>query len=638
MRQLTTALLLFFCVSSYAQENVHIKNGDFHYGHNFYKEAIDEYLLAIKNTLPANDMSHVYSQLARTYHHLFDYANAETYYKRSIEFMQDSKVTRSNPLDYLNYAHILRNNEKYEEAKDAYFEYAETTGKTSVADYYEIASDWAIDNKNKVGPYLVFETNLETGGRSFGAAIYKDGLIYSRSQTPDFSTHTTFYDISYAKQLNDSTFDKSVSFKGDLNRSFYEGAPSLTGDEKFMYYTGNASERLEFKERLRKKKGYQISSKGVNILKIFQVEHVGDLWINRRTLSFNGNEYSCTHPTVTPDGKTMFFVSNMPGGQGGYDVYMSTKADTTWSAPVNMGPSVNSSSDEMTPFVQGNKLYFSSKGNMGFGGADIFIAIINGSSVESVRNIGKPFNTSKDDFAFIKSRDGKTDYLSSNRAGTHGYDHIYTFRKMIFPDSISGKAINKISGQLLKDLKITVNPTEGATLEMLPTGAFNLTLTKGKRYAVKIAPEGFDAVVIKVPAADRANILEEFGKLELQPEAKKDVVITFDKIYFDYNKGTLRTESEESLKKILNYLTSNPTITVELSAHTDAQGSDKYNLTLSQERAESTVKWMVAKGIPTERMTAKGYGETKLLNECANGVECTDDQHQVNRRVELKVL
>lgn len=640
MKKFLAGILFFSFVSVSAQNENWIKQGDFNLEHNFFKEAVDSYVKALKDDeISSIDKLHAQSQLALSYYELFDYENAEKQYALIV---RDPVI--ENQESWLYYGHILRNNEKYDEAIYAYQNYASYTGKFSLTDYYELACMWAIQHKDSIDTYKIYKTNLETGGRSFGVSYFNNGLIYSKSQSPDFNIKTTFYDVSFAEKENDSVFKDGVSYQGDLNRSFYEGAPTITGDGKVMYYTGNASERTVYRESKRDKKKYEISSEGINILKIYRVELTDSGWVNRTILPFCSNEFSCTHPSISKDGNTIYFVSDMPGGAGGYDVYVSHKTDSSWSTPKNLGTSINTDANEMTPFIYGQELYFSSKGNMGFGGSDIFKAKLNGEEILSVKNIGKPFNTSKDDFALVLSDSGTTGYLSSNRDGSHGYDHIYGFEKfeIIYPDTIRGIAMNRVTGLPIPGVKVTVEPdledVYHSIKETDAGGEITLILPKNKEFLVTFYAEGFEAKEIMIPATNREDVLALFGNLELIPSAKKDQVITIDKIYFDYDKASIRDESIPALEKILEYLNYYKDITVELSAHTDSRGSDSYNKRLSQKRAESTVKWLVEHGIPVNRMKPVGYGETKLVNHCKNGVKCSDEEHMKNRRVELKVL
>ena len=735
MRKILTFIAIALSIQVYSQKSKLVEKGDFNMEHHFYKEALKSYKEALAKNDSDIDELYVQSQMASAYYKLFDYENAEKQYEL---ILKDSKI--KNPKFWLEFGNILRNNEKYEEAIYAYRNYSINIGEPSIFEYYEQACKWAIKNKDSLQKFNLFKTNLETGGRSLGVAYFKNGLVFSKPQSNNFDQKTTFYDISFVEKENDSTFKDPISYSGELNRSFYEGAPSLTTDEQTMYFTGNASERLNYKERKREKKGYELSPEGVNILKIYEVHLSDSTWVSKKELPFCSNEYSCTHPSISGDGSTLYFVSNMEGGEGGYDLYVSYKKGESWSKPKNMGPLVNSEFNEMTPFCIEDELYFSSKGNIGYGGSDIFKAKLDvDGNVESVENIGKPFNSSKDDFAFVLNSDKVHGYLSSNRDGSHGYDYVYAFEKFDVrsPDTISGIAKNRITGLPIKGIKISVQPLDNGvfqkleesdkdghiglilpkgkefvvkfdapgfepkeitipaedrsdvlslfgSLELIPVAEKNLSdtitgiamnritslpiegikvsvqpkgndvfdkigetnkdgkveliLAKGKEFVVKFDASGFEPKEINVPAGDRSDILALFGSLEFTPQANKDQIITFDKIYFNYDKATIRKESLPALEKILTYLNYYKDITVELSAHTDARGSDSYNQVLSQKRAEATVKWLIEHGIDESRMVPKGYGESKLINKCKNGVRCSDSEHMKNRRVELKVL
>lgn len=632
-------LLIGIASISFAQKDP-IKTGDFNYEHRFYKEAVENYLAAL-NSDKTDPAARLYArqQLAFSYHHLFDYENAEKQYHALVNDTANEDFTI-----FVNYGHILRNNGNYHGALDAYLEYAERTGKVSEIDYYSMACQWAIEHQEMESDFTVSRTNIETGGRSFGVAMHNDGLIYSKAQSSDYNKHTVFYDICFAKCMDSINFSPPTKLLGSMNKAFYEGAPSLTRDGSFLYYTGNSSERVVYRERNREKKHFQLSKNGTNILKVFVAEHSDSGWVNSKELPFNNLEYSCTHPCIDENNSKLFFVSNMPGGFGGYDIYCSIKQDSSWTKPFNLGPQINSKEDEMTPFILGDSLFFSSKGNMGFGGSDIFVAVLVDSAVESVKNMGHPFNSPKDDFAFVIRKDQKSGYLSSNREGTHGYDHVYYFQKEIpeFPDTINTLTLNKVTGKPIPGVKFTVEPDIDPNIMKIKKtdedGQLELILPKHIEYLVTFYAEGYEPIELIVPKENREDVIARFGELELIPIATKDVVLEIDEIYFDYDKATIRPESEEALRKIIEYLNIYPDVSVELSAHTDSRGSDSYNQRLSQKRAESTVAYLVKKGIGAKRLHPVGYGERKLRNRCANGVKCSDEEHMFNRRVELKIL
>lgn len=645
MKKIILLSLLCIGVASFAQTNKWVEEGDEFLQRNLHKDALASYANALNEDLEDSVVLHVESQMASAYYDLFDYENAENYHQRILE-----EKGINDPEVWMRYGHILRNIGKYNAAKSAYEKVSTSSEMKSRADFFKQSCNWALDNTDVLVDtlYHLTSTNLATGGRSLGVTYFKNGLIYSRphpDETEDLLTE--FYDISYAERENDTishVFNEGTSYTGSLNKLYYEGTPSVTSDGTTLYFSGNASERKKYKERKRLKKNYNISAEGVNILKIYTTTYTKDSgWVNRKELPFCSIEYNCTHPSITKDGNALYFASDMPGGLGGYDIYVSLKEDTTWGTPKNLGPEVNTPENEMTPFVMKDKLYFSSKGRLGFGGSDIYIAKLVGDGVDSVNNMGQPINSSKDDFAFVLAEDDKIQgYLSSNREGSKGYDNIYAFEraKPLISDTIKGIAINKVNGLPISGINVMVSPNLENTYytgtETDDNGEIELIFPRGQEFLVTFSPEGFEPKEIFVPADNREDIVAMFGNLEFDP--KVDTKIVIENIYFDFDKSTIRDESLPALNKILEYMNSNAKITVELSAHTDCRGSDSYNKRLSQRRAESTLKWLTDHGVAKNRMTPVGYGETQLVNKCDDGVSCTAEEHFKNRRVELKVL
>lgn len=640
-------ILLFFCftVNFLNAQRSHLEQGDEYYHKRFYREAITEYQLALEEKIVVKKY-YMTERVAKTYKMLFDYENALTWYEKLMVFKEEN--TAENILDY---ARIQMNLEKYQEAKSTFQLYAEKINDPSRAAVYSSYCDWALMNKDSLEKYNVHLTSIETGSRSMGIAFYENGMVFSQPQIEEFQTQTSFYDLAFLAMVDSINFQAPSKLKGELNKSFYEGTPNFSADYKKMYYTGNSTTATKYKDK--KVSKLRLSKDGINSLKIYSAENTGGNWINTQELSFNSNEFDCVFPFVSMDGKTIYYSSNRPGGNGGYDLYQSKWiSENVWGEPENLGPKVNSEFDEMYPFVLNDTLYFSSKGHQGFGGADIFFGVINDGKVNAIENLGKPFNTSKDDFSLIAKRENGllTGYFSSNREGTHGYDKIYFFRqhakppKPVYPDTIQGIAKNKITLVPLKDVKIVLykkqeNDSTVTSEQTTPLSGFvELILDKKTEYTVTFETEGFQKKTVLIPAENRDDVLALFGDLQLDPVIEKNSIIQIPNIYFDYDKATIREESFKVLAQIISFLNENPSISVELSAHTDSRGSDVYNLKLSEKRAISTVNYLVEHGIDPKRLVPKGYGEKKIQNRCTNGVKCSDEEHEINRRVEMKVL
>jgi len=642
MKTLKYILLLIVALNSghlLAQKGNMLK-GDEYFNKRMYREAIESYKLALNEKIVFNKYE-MTKRVAQTYKMLFDYQNATEWYEKLVAI--DDKT---EPQYIFDYALLLCNTEKYEEAKPVFKKYFDAIAKPEKFLDYEKSCNWAIANSNKLQDVKIFQTNLETGSRSLGIAFYNDGVVYAKPQAQDFDLKTVYYDLAVAKKLDTAKFDVPVILSGETNHSFYEGSPSFSVDNNKLYYTGNATDITKYSDRKTKRKNIQISSDGVNILKVYQADKKNENWIKGADLYFNSKEYDCAFPNLSKDGKRLYFVSNMPGGFGGFDVYVVNKeTDSTWSKPINLGIEINSELDEMYPFEDNDTLYFSSKGRQGFGGADIYKSYVNGSKYEKAVNLGKPYNSSKDDFSFIINNKNRTGYFSSNREGNNGYDHIFEFYIPEYPDTINGLALNKITTKPIADIEVKshrVNATGVPELiEIFATnsnGKVQLILEKHVEFFVTFFHPGFDSQTFEIPAENRIDVVAKFGQLMFMPIPKKNDVIKIDNIYFDYNKTSVKEESFPVMDVIVEYLETNSTTIVELSAHTDSRGGDAYNLKLSAGRAKSVVEYLVKKGIERSRLVPKGYGETKLVNQCGNNVKCTEEEHQENRRVELKVL
>ncbi|MBL4624032.1 MAG: OmpA family protein [Flavobacteriales bacterium] len=605
-----------------------------------YAEAIENYKLEMNEEIVYNHDQMV-KKIAVTYKMLFEYENAEKWYAELI------KTAPSDNIYYFDYANILRNNGKYEEAKKMLVLYEEKSDNMVLANEYIQYCDWAIKNIGIIDKsFVITQTNIETGSRSIGQIPYKNGLIFAAPQIQDFKNKTAFYDLAYAERTDPITFSSPQKLAGDVDFSFYEGAPSLNKENTIMYFTGNSSESTKYRDRHVKKGKVKISSDGLNILKIYQVEFRDDKWINRQELSFSSNSYDCVFPHITEDGKSLYFSSNMEGGKGGFDLYrVDLNPDSSWSKPINLGAKVNSPKDELYPFTFENNLYFSSKGKGGFGGADIYSTPINDGKYGTITNLGQPFNTSKDDFAYTpyRSEDGIQGYLSSNRIGANGYDFIFYFAEVVEKtemDTLETFALNKFTNEPIEKAVITLkkNNEEVKTATTETEGNATFILEQNTAYTITISPLGFEPLVFEVPTDNRDDVIGKFGKLPVSEEPHVGDVIRYDKIYFDYDKWNIRADAIPELEKMLAYLNKYSHIKVEISAHTDCRGSDSYNEVLSDKRAKSARDYLIAKGINLDRMVAKGYGEYKLANECTDNAKCSEKEHQYNRRMEMLIL
>lgn len=628
-----------------SQPKSNLAQGDDYFRRKMYPEAIESYKKALSEDIVKNKF-YMTQQVAKTYKNLFDYRNAAEWYEKLMAFKDENQAD-----NFKEYADILCCLERYEEALKYYKEYCGKINRTDLISFYEKKCAWPSFNTNLMAKYDLVRTNLQSGNKGLGIMYYNEGLLFALPQKSEAENKnkTVYYDIAYSKRTDSAGFAAPEKIQGSVNKDFYECAPSITADGKYLFYTSNASTKTSYKPN--SKKDNPFGKDGLNVLKIFRAENLNGKWENIVELSINSMEFSCAYPFISKDGSTLYFASNRPGGKGGYDLYKcSVNAAGKCSEPENLGDAVNTYEDEFYPFISGEYFYFSSRGLPGYGGADIFKAKLNDGKPTDPKNLGKPFNSSKDDFTFITIPNMKEGFFTSNRDGDNTIDQVYFFKKQIEMDTLRGIVLDAITGKPVEAAKVDLymihdngDSTLVKTKYTAGDGKWEFIIHPEKRYKVHVTTPGYVAQVFNVPSMEdnpkaRDEVRKKVNPIRLKPEVKKGNIVKIDNIYFDFDKATLKPESIPILENLYTFLAENPGAKVELSAHTDGIGSDAYNNNLSQKRAQSCYDWLVKKGIARDKIVAKGYGKTKLLNNCRKQKDCPEEQHAINRRVEVKFL
>jgi outer membrane protein OmpA-like peptidoglycan-associated protein len=339
----------------------------------------------------------------------------------------------------------------------------------------------------------------------------------------------------------------------------------------------------------------------------------------------------------------------MPDSMGQSDLFkVKINEDGSYSIPENLGKTINTEGKETFPFITDeNELYFSSDGYPGLGGLDIFVSKINSDGTfGEVQNIGADANSAKDDFAYLIDTKTRRGFLSSNRDGGMGFDDIYKFletKKLLCEQELYGVITDMSSAQVLPDAKITLFDNK---FELVKTtisdqnGYYSFPVECGKTYNVRAAKEEYTTKEQKITIASkkgRTNLPFALEKTTCKVTVGDDLGKCFGikMIYFDFDKSNIRREAALDLEKILDVLKQYPTMKLDIRSHTDSRGTFKYNEALSDRRAKSTINWLVKNGVDTSRLIGRGYGENLLVNNCSDGVECTEEEHQLNRRSEF---
>jgi peptidoglycan-associated lipoprotein len=624
-------------------------NADKAYDSGDYYDAITLYKKAFTKEKDKKKRAEIVYRIAECYHKVIDFKNEELWYAKAI------KQGYKGPDAIVKLADALKYNGKYPDAITRYTEYKKAMPTDPRGDAGITSSEQAQKWKDHPTRYRVDNLSaLNTRYSDFGATysnkdyrhiIYTSSRAESMGKDDDGGTGEKFQDLFEASVDKKGKWSAPKPLLEPINTTTNDGAAALNMKGQDMYYT-----RCEFE------KGK------MGMCEIYFAKRKGQTWDEPKLVSLTTDSAVVAQPALSPDEQTLYFVSNMEGGQGGYDIWMSKwdKAGKKWGAPSNLGNKINTDQDEMFPFMAyDGELYFASKGHVGMGGLDIFRTKMAGSSWEDPVNLKYPVNSSADDFAFVSDTTGEAGFLSSNREGGKGSDDIYTWKLAPLLFTVQGKVYDAD----------TKEPIAGTKIELFASDGSNIPFTVEKlgTYKFNLKPETDYKIVATSP-----NYLSKQYELSTKGlEQSKDFIGDFDfalsstlkaidlssAIFYDLGKWTLRPESKAALDELVKTMNDNPTIVIELGSHTDSRPIPMSNDTLSQRRAESVVNYLIEKGISPERVSAKGYGQrvprtlTKDIGHFKQGDVLTDafisklktnalkeEAHQLNRRTEFKVL
>ena len=615
-----------------------------------YYDAIDMFKDAYSKTKKGdkNSRNELVFMIAECYRLTNDPKNAETWYKLAV------KSSVSKPEAQFWFAESLKKNGKYPVAIDEFKKYKQVAPSDARAEQQirscELAEDWLRNPE----AYKVEELkDLNSKEADFSPAYGRDdfGLIYftsSRDGVTGKKTHgatgQNFTDIFESRVDKKSKWSTPVPVEG-INSEFEDGTPSFSSDYKELYFT-----RCEVGKREKKGCIIMLSKK------------TGDKWNSPRNIGILPDSLIAAHPSLSKDGLTLYFVSDLAGGYGKKDIWKVTRLRTgdAWSKPVNLGPDINTPGDELFPYIrEDGTLYFSSDGLIGMGGLDIFKAKPQPDGSWSVLNLKPPINSFADDFGIAFEDGSEKGIFSSTRKGK-GNDELYSFELPPLRFNVTGLVKDEKTGVAIPGSVVQLIASDGSNLqaETGSGGDFKFALKADVDYIFLASKKGYLNGKEKETTKGQDKSRDFMVSILLTPV---DRPIDLPNILYDFDKWDLRPESMVSLDKLIETLIDNPTVTIEIMSHTDTRNTEEYNMVLSQKRAQSVVNYLVSKGIDIERLTAKGYGKssTKVVDEAIvaqypflkAGTQLTeqfvnslpnDEQreipHQINRRTEFKVV
>ncbi|CAA9199124.1 Peptidoglycan-associated lipoprotein [Flavobacterium bizetiae] len=578
------------------------------------------------------------------------------------------RINKVQDSEYLyKYAQCFKSVGNYHKADEILAIFNEKSASERRADLIRNNKNYLEDIKFNSGRFDIADAGMNSSYSDYGSAVYDNKLIFTSARDTggvaknNFKwTNKSFSKLYMVELMPDGNVSEPKKFRRKENGKYNESTPIFTKDGRTMYFTRN--------NFIDGKRG--VNEKQVTLLKLYSSELIDGKWKNIKELPFNSDQYSTAHPALSVDEKTLYFASDMPGTLGQSDLYkVSINGNGAYGTPINLGPSINTEGRETFPFIsEENELYFASDGRPGLGGLDVFVSKIQeDETFDEVQNVGEPVNSKQDDFAFVisKKRNG---FFSSNRSSGYGLDDVYRFtetKRLVCEQELSGTVTDSETNQILSNVTLIIFDEARQNAQQVVTdenGNYVFSKVKcGKKYFIKTSKTDYE--IKEVPL----SIKKENGKTILPISIEKKVVpliaaktimiktvsvksvkmkpiavgtdlaktLNIPMNFFDLGKATIRKTSEPQLQKIVDVLKQYPTLTLDIRSHTDSRQSDSSNMILSEKRAQSTKNWLVSKGIDGDRLSAKGFGETQLVNKCADGVKCTEQQHQQNRRSEF---
>ncbi len=615
-----------------------LKKADKQYAKYAYIDATQTYERIAAKGYKSPDM---FMKLGNAYYFNAELEKANKWYSEL--FAMGGEI---DPEYYYRYAQTLKSVGDYVKADQMMVQFNQKSSEDLRGKNFKDKQNYMEEIKANSGRYEIADAGINSKYSDYGSAFNGKQVIFTSSRdTGNFAqrkhkwTNQYFTGLYSAEMSEEGMLSDAKKYAKQINTKFHEASAIFTKDGKTMYFTRN---------------NYNNGKKGkdanrITLLKLYKATFKDSVWSDATEVSFNSDSYSVAHPSLSPDEKTLYFASDMPGTLGQSDLWKVAINGDSFGTPVNLGPTINTEGKETFPFITDeNELYFSTDGHPGVGGLDIFMARLKeDGTFKAPLNVGTPANSPQDDFAYLIDTKTRRGFLSSNREGGQGYDDIYKFletRKLVCEQVLSGIVTDLETGDVLPGAKVTLMDDKFNKIKEViadDKGFYDMGEVEcGKVYWVRGEHELYETKEQKI------TISKTDGKTDLPIQLEKKVkpVTVGDDlakafgikiIYFDLDKWNIRPDAALELEKILDVMKQYPTMKIDIRSHTDCRASHKYNERLSDRRAKSTMEWLIKNGVDNTRLSAKGYGETQLVNHCADGVKCSEDEHQANRRSEF---
>ena len=633
MRNLRLFIIGFLVVfsQSYGQEKT-INLANQHLDKFAYSDAIKVYEKLVANGFSSIELL---ENIANAYYIQGNYSDAKKWFDKLFV-----KTTETSANNYAKYIVVLKSENQHQLALDWIKKMKLKYPKDQRADLFSSDFNMSKDLITTKTP-KIWNAGFNTEYFEYAPTPYNEEQIVITStkikrtnrRTKDQWTTQYFSDL-FLVHVDSSSVSKNnyKPLHHKINKDWNESSAVFSKDGKTVYFTANNYQKV---------KG---NKKGRVLLKIYRAVLQNNQWTQLTELPFNSNEYSCAHPALNVEESYLYFSSDMPGTKGESDLYRVKLDGEKFGTPENLGDEINTAGRETFPYInKNNQLFFASDGRNGLGGLDIFYTFLQDEKV-MVYNIPSPINSIYDDFSLIFHGNQEKGFFTSNRKDDNfGKDDVYGFKDLQLVQKGQLNVIVKNSFNELVEADVQVFELDSQVQEKTIFNGKNYyvnNLLVGKQYAIKVLNNNYDLSIKTILLDELNKSIEVILTKKTYDFVEVDLgkILELKPIYFDLNKHFIRKDAAIELLKLYELLQKYPEIKIEIRSHTDSRNSSEYNQVLSQKRATSTLEWLVKKGISVDRLSAKGFGESKLLNECADGVKCSEEAHQLNRRSEFIII
>jgi outer membrane protein OmpA-like peptidoglycan-associated protein len=586
-----------------------------------YLDASKEYLKLVGTGIKQN---YIYNQLAESYYNMFNTTEAIKWYALSLTQPQEAET-------YFKYAQMLKAAGRYEESNAQMAIFASKNPKDIRAILFNENPNYIPKLLSKQKEFNLVPVTINSQYTDFGPKLTNDNTLYFSSSRKISKKKTgwkeeSYLDVYQASLLENDSLSTPTEVE-DINTIWHDGPACVSSDGNTIYFSRDSRVIDDYEDIKNIKTKF-------SQMYLFKATKVNNKWSEVKQLPFNSKTYSISNPSISIDGKTLYFNSNMPGGFGGNDIWkVDVSEGDVYGTPVNLGSKINTEGNEQFPSItDDNLLYFSSDSRQGLGGLDIYFINLNKS--ENALNLGKPVNSEKDDFSFSFNTKRNLGFFSSNREES---DDLYIAKPICNVESTI-HVTNAVSGIILEGASVAILDDKKNIIETKisdANGNVDFILECNTEYSLQVAKDGYESGVFSI-AKNKGGKLTVPTPLNPIEVIIKPTEIVLNPIYFEFNKSNITQEGAFELDKLVQVMKANEKLVIFAKSHTDNRGSDVYNMNLSERRAKSTVQYILSKGIAVGRITGKGLGESEPKVDCKEA--CTEEEHAQNRRSEFLIV